>query len=402
MTEAFLPHIPAPTKNSAWKAARQWVAARMSSSLDTSRNTPLSIRPDVLAQSVRDHVPGLDTAQTQEHMHRLQQDLIGLGPLAKFARPGVSDILVDQTGAVWTDAGQGLENTHVKLEAEVVQELATRLLGQGGKRLDQGQPFGDVQLRGARIHAVIPPISLAPQLSIRMPASKHPGLQTLSTEWAHPDAWLTMLHHLMSRRCNLLISGATGSGKTTLLAALLATVTPDERILTVEDTPELDIDHPHVVGLKTREANTEGAGEVGMSLLIRQALRMRPDRVIVGECRGAEITDFLAAMNTGHRGAIGTLHANSVHDVPARLHAMAGLAGLDPFTLNLQARSALDAVIHLERDAHGRRQPVELGVLAPAERPDDPLRIHTAIKLSPHGLEEGPGLQALEQVVSPS
>ncbi|HIY85635.1 MAG TPA: TadA family conjugal transfer-associated ATPase [Candidatus Yaniella excrementavium] len=350
-----------PQKTGGLAGAKRWLASRLNAHDHQTKPDPA-----VVAQAVAKHVPVSSTAHAQATIQHMVDDLLGLGPLAKFTRhPDVTDIIVDGRGRIWTDTGAGLHRTDMCLDAAETKALAVRLLGQGGKRLDEGMPYGDVQIGHARIHAVLPPIATeGPQLSIRLPSKTQASLETLSRDWHGASKWLDVLGHLMQSRANMLISGATGSGKTTLLAVLLATVDPDQRILTIEDTPELDIDHPHVVGLATRDANTEGQGGIGLPVLIRQALRMRPDRVIVGECRGAEVADFLTAMNTGHRGAIGTVHANSAGDVPARLHAMAALAGLGPTTAALQIRSAIDVVIQLNRSDDGRRYPAEIALLS--------------------------------------
>ena len=384
-----------PQKTGGLSAAKQWLAARIQPAEASSRQPP---EPEtaMVAQAVAKHVPVASVAQAKTTMEHLVEDLIGLGPLAPFARhPDTTDIIVDGHGHIWTDTGTGLARSDTTLDAHTTQALAVRLLGQGGKRLDEGMPFGDVQIGQARVHAVLPPIATAgPQLSIRLPAKSQPTLETLTAQWPGADKWLRVIDHLMQHRTNMLISGATGSGKTTLLAALLATVDPAERILTIEDTPELDIRHPHVVGLATRDANTEGQGGIGLPMLIRQALRMRPDRLIVGECRGAEVADFLTAMNTGHRGAIGTVHANSAADVPARLHAMAALAGLEPTTAALQIRSAVDVVIHLHRDDQGRRFPAEVALLSST---GEAAELHLMPVLTTVGTQvlEGPGLARL-------
>ncbi|OAV59557.1 hypothetical protein A6F49_14850 [Enteractinococcus helveticum] len=350
-----------------------------------------------MAQAVAKHVSVASTNQASRSMQYLLDDLLGLGPLAEFARDATTtDIIVDGHGKVWTDTGAGLHRTQTVLASETTRALAVRLLGQGGKRLDEGMPFGDVQIGNARVHAVLPPIATAgPQLSIRLPSRTQPTVEALAAEWPSAEKWLNVLNHLMHHRANILISGATGSGKTTLLAGLLATVDPDQRILTIEDTPELDIRHPHVVGLATRDPNTEGQGGIGLPILIRQALRMRPDRVIVGECRGAEVAEFLSAMNTGHRGAIGTVHANSAGDVPARLNAMAALAGLDPVTAAAQIRSAIDVVLHLHRDEHGQRYPAEAALLSKASQ-DTHLPLVPVLQTIGHQVIEGPGLALLD------
>ncbi|HEY4577012.1 MAG TPA: TadA family conjugal transfer-associated ATPase [Yaniella sp.] len=398
MTRGWVPQRP--QKTGGWAAAKQWLAARMKPASPIAHH-PTTPDTATVAQAVAKHVPVTSTAQAKTTMDGLVQDLIGLGPLAQFARdPDTTDIIVDGHGHVWIDTGTGLTRSDTTLDAETTRALAVRLLGQGGKRLDEGMPFGDVQIADARVHAVLPPIATAgPQLSIRLPSRSQPTLDALTVQWPGATTWLKVIDHLMQHRMNILISGATGSGKTTLLAALLATVDPTERILTIEDTPELDIRHPHVVGLATRDANTEGQGGIGLPVLIRQALRMRPDRLIVGECRGAEVADFLTAMNTGHRGAIGTLHANSAADVPARLHAMAALAGLEPTTAALQIRSAVDVVIHLARDGQGHRYPSEVALL---DKTGEGADLHLIPVLSTRSSQvcEGPGLARLDTLAS--
>ena len=392
MTRGWVPERP--QKTGGFAAAKQWLAARLTpAEQQTKPNTA------VVAQAVSQHVPVTSVDDATNTMQRLVDDLLGLGPLAKFAQdPEITDVIVDGHGRIWTDTGAGLSRTDTILEAAETKALAVRLLGQGGKRLDEGMPFGDVQIGKARVHAVLPPIATAgPQLSIRLPSQGQPTLEALSGDWPNAQIWLHVIAHLMTNRTNMLISGATGSGKTTLLAALLATVESSQRILTIEDTPELAIKHPHVVGLATRDANTEGQGGINLPVLIRQALRMRPDRVIVGECRGAEVADFLAAMNTGHRGAIGTVHANSAADVPARLHAMAALAGLDPTTAALQIRSAIDVVIHLHRNENGARYPAEIALLS---KTGDQADLHLVPVLTTVGDQviEGPGLAVLDTI----
>jgi pilus assembly protein CpaF len=174
---------------------------------------------------------------------------------------------------------------------------------------------------------------------------------------------VSLLRRLVTSRVAFLVSGGTGSGKTTLLAALLSLVDPRHRLVLVEDASELRPDHPHVVGLEARPANVEGAGEVPVRVLVRQALRMRPDRLVVGEVRGAEVTDLLAALNTGHEGGCGTLHANSAADVPARVEALAMAAGMPRDAVHSQLASALDAVVHIAREAGGKRRVTEVAVL---------------------------------------
>lgn len=400
---------PVPTANDSLptgrRQARRWLAdalARAPEPLDASVRPVLA--PELLSEAVLRHLPAASPAVISEEMTALADELTGLGPLAAVAgTPGVSDILVDGAGTVWTDGPQGLAATAVVLPPEQARQLAVRLFAQGGRRLDEGQPYGDVQVAGLRVHAVLPPIAAGgTHLSVRLPAAAVPTLAEVAQHWPHADQWLHLLRRLWAARANLLISGATGSGKTTLLGSLLSEASPRERLVTIEDTRELRPVHDHVVSLQARSRNTEGAGEVPLAELVRQALRMRPDRLIVGECRGAEVADFLAAMNTGHRGAAGTVHANSAADVPARLQAMGALAGLAPDVLALQAASAVDAVLHLNRDGLGRR-PVELAVIRRSAHPGGGIELTTVTALTDTGdhLATGPAVDDLESLLEP-
>ena len=214
---------------------------------------------------------------------------------------------------------------------------------------------------GVRVHAVLPPVSSGGALvSVRLPAEARPALADLEAAGFFGEGEAGRIHaseirSLVERRANLLVTGAGGSGKTTFLAALLGAAPSHERIVVLEDVAELRIAHPHVVSLEARQANLEGAGGIGLDRLVREALRMRPDRLVVGECRGAELRELLAALNTGHDGGAGTLHANSLADVPARLEALGALSGMSPDAVARQAVSALDVVLHLERSPGGRR-----------------------------------------------
>ncbi len=289
---------------------------------------------------------------------RVQAELQGLGPLQELAlRPGISDILVNGPDRVWVDSGHGLELTGLRFESDAeVQGLAARLIAAGGRRLDDSNPCVDVQLRGYRVHAVLRPVSTGSTLlSIRIRRTITFTLEELQAGGTMDPESAAVLRRIIASRLNFLISGATGTGKTTLLSTLLSLSRPEERLVLVEDAAELDPRHPHVVGLQSRHGNVEGAGSVDQAELVRQALRMRPDRLIVGECRGAEVRELLAAMNTGHDGAGGTIHANSAASVPARLAALGALAGMSSTAVNLQAASALDVVVHLARSGSGRR-----------------------------------------------
>jgi pilus assembly protein CpaF len=283
------------------------------------------------------------------------------GALARLVgAPEVTDVFVNGGDDVWVDRGGGLERADVgPLSDTDVRDLAVRLVALGGRHVDEATPCVDVRLAGGvRVHVVLAPVSPTGALiSVRLPQDRRLDLDTLAASgmFGGDPHRLDRLVRAVGARTNLLITGAGGSGKTTLLAALLGTAPPDERIVTIEDVAELRIDHPHVVALQTRQANVEGAGDLGLDRLLRESLRMRPDRLVLGECRGAEVREMLAALNTGHDGGAGTLHANSLDDVPARLEALGALAGMSPSALARQAVSAIGLVVHAERDAGTRR-----------------------------------------------
>jgi pilus assembly protein CpaF len=283
----------------------------------------------------------------------------GLGPLSGLVcDPDVTDVLVNGGGSVWVDRGEGLRRMELRLDGEgAVRGLAVRLATLAGRRLDDAMPWVDARLPGGvRLHAVVPP--LAPDgthVSLRVLRSSGYDLAALVARGAVPQQWTGVLEAMVGRRAAFLVSGGTGAGKTTLLAALLGLVPDRERLVLVEDVGELRPDHPHVVRLEARHANVEGRGAVGLDDLVRQALRMRPDRIVVGECRGAEVRELLAALNTGHAGGCGTVHANASREVPARLEALGSLAGMSPQALAGQVVAALDVLVHVERVGDRRR-----------------------------------------------
>ena len=294
----------------------------------------------------------------------LRRDSVGAGILDPLLHlPGVTDVLVNGPDRVYVDRGAGLEPAGVSFAGEAeVRRLAVRLAASVGRRLDDGSPFVDARLpNGVRVHAVLPCVADAGTcLSLRVPHRQRLSLD----DWVacgslSPDG-ADLLGALVVSRRAFLISGGTGSGKTTLLGGLLGLVPGDERIVIAEDSRELRPDHPHCVRLEARPANAEGAGAVSLTQLVRQALRMRPDRLVVGEVRGAEIADLLSALNTGHEGGCGTVHANSAADVPARLEALAALGGLGRDALHAQLAAALQVLVHVRRLPDGRRWVDEL------------------------------------------
>ncbi|MFK5635780.1 MULTISPECIES: TadA family conjugal transfer-associated ATPase [unclassified Ornithinimicrobium] len=316
-----------------------------------------------------------------------------LGPLAGLLDdPRVTDVLVNGGTGVWADRGQGVEAVDVALTDErSVRRLAVRLAGLAGQRLDDASPWVDGLLPGGvRLHALLPPLVVGgPHVSLRVPRRDSPTLDDLA-RWGALDATsVAVLEAVVARRVSFVVTGGTGSGKTTLLGALLAGCDPTERIVVVEDVRELRVSHPHVVHLQGRCANVEGRGEVTLTTLVRQCLRMRPDRVVVGEVRGAEVRELLAALNTGHEGGCGTLHANAAGDLVSRMEALGALAGMSPAAVHAQLASAIEVVLHVARDPDGARRLVEVAVLTTDER--GRVVADPAISGSPGAWVEGPG-----------
>jgi pilus assembly protein CpaF len=332
----------------------------------------------------------------------VRDELFGAGRLqALLDDPEVTDVLVNGPREVWVERRGRLTLTGVDLGgADEVRALAVRLAAAGGQRLDDASPAVDARLPdGTRLHAVLPPVAGAGALiSLRAVRSRAFTLEQLVAAGMLAPALVPVVTALVSTRANLLVSGATGSGKTTLLAALLSLVPLDERIVVVEEAGELAPDHPHVVRLLARAPNVDGAGRVDLADLVRHALRMRPDRIVLGECRGAEVRDVLTALNTGHDGGCATVHANAAADVPARLEALAALAGMSRDAVAAQASSAFDAVLHLRRDGadRGRRYVAEVGVV----RRDavGGLEVACALRSEPSGATSpGPAWSALAE-----
>jgi len=312
-----------------------------------------------LARAVRAETSVLVTdAEMLKIIRALQRELVGAGPLAEMlADPLTTDVVVNSPSEVLFDRGAGWERSDVTFADEAaVQRLARRLASSAGQRLDEAQPFVDARLSdGTRLHAVISPVAASGScLSFRVLHPTKHDLRALQAAGTLPGISMVVIEAVLAARLAFLVSGGTGSGKTTLLAAMLAAVDPDERIVTVEDAEELRPPHPHLIRLVARAANVEGAGEVPLRQLVRQALRMRPDRIVVGEVRGAEVVDLLAALNTGHEGGAGTVHANAASEVPARLEALAAPAGLGRAALHAQLGSAVSTVFHMKRATAGR------------------------------------------------
>ena len=327
-----------------------------------ARGVPLA---EALLEGTPRHVGAVATA---EQWKELSAAASGLPTclLQHLEKGDVTDLLVND-GTVWVDRGLGLERTETTLGAvDQVRQVAVRMAAAAGRRLDDASPMVDAVLDGRyRLHAVLPPISKdGPAISLRVIASKPFVFSDLVENGSVHPRVATLLRQDVATQRSILISGGTGAGKTTLLASLLAMVPSDQRLICIEEASELVIDHPHVVHLQSRDTNVEGSGGLGLADLVRAAVRMRPDRLVLGECRGAEVREVLTAMNTGHQGGVATIHANSIQDVPARLVALASLGGLSPQTTTLLAASAFDRVVHVSQNRDGLRYVSALGVLA--------------------------------------
>lgn len=337
--------------------------------------------PTQLAAVIRSEAGVISDVDLLETLRTLREDSVGIGVLEKLLSiPGVTDVVVNSPDSVWFDRGDGLERSDVGFASDAdVRRLATRLAVSCGRRLDDAQPYADgAMIRDdglhLRVHCLLSPPALAhPMISIRVLRQRHVSLENLAQVGAFPEEILDYLQSMLAQRHSFLVTGGTGSGKTTLLSALIAGMPQRERIICIEDTPELLPDHPHVLNLIVRGSNVEGSGAITSSDLLRQALRMRPDRLVVGEIRGAEVVDLLAALNTGHDGGGGTVHANSTTEIPARMEALAMLGGMSRDALHAQLSAAVKVVLAMRRRPQdGRRHLYRIGVLC-----SDPLRVET-------------------------
>jgi pilus assembly protein CpaF len=304
----------------------------------------------------------LNASELRATITDLLDDMLGLGPLeALLADDSVDDIMVNGPHAVFVERRGRLQRSAVQFRDDAhVMAVANRIVSQVGRRIDEASPLVDARLAdGSRVNIIIPPLAIdGPTLSIRKFSRRHIDLDRMAEQGNLSPAMATVLKVAAASRLNILVSGGTGSGKTTLLNALSQQISPDERIVTIEDAAELQLQQPHVVRLETRPANLEGKGEIGMRDLLKNALRMRPDRIILGEIRGAEALDMLQAMNTGHDGSLGTIHANRPREALGRLENMIGMAGvaLPLAALRAQIAAAIQLIVQVARMRDGMRR----------------------------------------------
>ncbi|QTP58608.1 CpaF family protein [Billgrantia antri] len=307
-----------------------------------------------------------NAAVRQRIVSELQDEVLGLGPLETLlADKTVSDILVNGTNPIYVERRGKLERTLLRFDSD--QHLMTiidRIVSSVGRRVDESSPMVDARLKdGSRVNAVIPPLAIdGPMLSIRRFAVDRLTVENLIAHGSLSPVIAQLLEKVVKARLNVLVSGGTGAGKTTLLNVLSGFIPPDERIVTIEDSAELQLQQPHVGRLETRPPNIEGRGEVSQRDLVRNSLRMRPDRIIVGEVRGGEAFDMLQAMNTGHDGSLTTIHANTPRDALTRIENMVAMSGfqLPPRALRSQIASAIDLVVQVERQEDGVRRLVSV------------------------------------------
>jgi pilus assembly protein CpaF len=323
-----------------------------------------------LPEAVRDLVDAeaavLSPPRREGLADRVLRDTVGLGPLEVLLRdPEVEEVMVNGHEEVWVERRGRLERSDVRFAGEPeLRDVIERVLGPVGRRVDELSPMADGRLAdGSRVNVVIPPLSVdGPAMSIRRFAGFRPSPQELLRRGTIDGELLAILAEAVSQRRNLIVSGGTGSGKTTVLNAVSSFIDGAERVVTIEDAAELDLLQPHVVRLESRPPGIEGRGEVTIRDLVRNSLRMRPDRIVIGEVRGPEAMDLLVALNTGHRGALSTVHANGPGDALRRLETLAMMAGLGVphAVVRDQLAGAIDLVLHLERGEGGARVAVEL------------------------------------------
>jgi pilus assembly protein CpaF len=320
-----------------------------------------------VAELVDDHAAPLSSARRERVRELILREAVGLGPLEELlADPRVEEVMVNGPDRVYVERGGRIEPTRIAFESEgALRDSIERILAPLGRRVDELSPMADARLAdGSRVNVIIPPLAVdGPALSIRRFTALRPDPDELVASGTLTADLREVLAGAVRERRSLLVSGGTGSGKTTLLNALSSYIDPLERVVTIEDAAELRLRQPHVVRLESRPASVEGRGEVTIRDLLRNALRMRPDRIVIGEVRGPEALDLLTALNTGHDGALSTVHANSPEDALRRMETLALMAGigLPHAAIRDQVRRGIELVVHLVRDDDGARRVVALG-----------------------------------------
>jgi pilus assembly protein CpaF len=331
-----------------------------------ARNVPSRGLEVAVTALVEERAAVLSREDREQLRARIINETIGLGPLEPLlADPGVEEVMVNGPESVYVERLGRIEPTAVTFSGEEeLRNLIERILAPLGRRVDELSPMVDARLSdGSRVNVIIPPLAVdGPALSIRRFSGERPGPLRLVELGTLEEPALDRLRLAVRRRASILVSGGTGSGKTTMLGALSAFIEPGERIVTIEDAAELRMQQPHVIRLESRPASIEGRGEVTIRDLLRNALRMRPDRIVIGEVRGPEALDLLTALNTGHDGALSTVHANSPADALRRLETLALMAdvGLPHIAIREQLERGVDLVVHMERTADGSRRVAEI------------------------------------------
>ena len=348
-----------------WK---QIILPRVLSTLDLSmignvdeRRVRMQIR-EVANRLINEASAPLSLLQRRHVVRQVEDEVMGLGPLEPLlADPTVSDILVNGAHQVYVERGGKIEHTDIRFHDDAhLLNIIDRIVSKVGRRIDESMPMVDARLQdGSRVNAIIPPLAIdGPVLSIRRFGRDTLTMDDLIRLGSLNTAIVDVLKAVVLARLNVMISGGTGSGKTTLLNVMSSYIPERERIITIEDSAELQLRQPHVVRLETRQVNVEGRGQITQRDLVRNSLRMRPDRIVVGEVRGAEALDMLQAMNTGHDGSLTTVHANSSRDALSRIETMVAMSGVQfPIAaLRAQISSAIDVIVHIERHEDGRRR----------------------------------------------
>jgi pilus assembly protein CpaF len=369
------PHIQASVKEAPSALEREWkhhIHQKLLKAIDLSllagleeKQARTQINEVVNRLLVEESVP-LPAATRQRLVEQIEDEVLGLGPLEPLLEDiSVSDILVNGHSSVYVERRGKLERTEVQFRDDAhLMNIIDRIVSSVGRRIDESSPMVDARLKdGSRVNVIIPPLAIdGPMLSIRRFSVSRPGVEDLINLGAITPMMAEVLDGIIKAQLNVLISGGTGSGKTTLLNVLSGFIPHDERIVTIEDSAELQLQQPHVVRLETRPPNIESKGEVAQRDLVRNCLRMRPDRIIVGEVRGAEALDMLQAMNTGHDGSLTTIHANTPRDALSRLETMVTMAGFNlPIrATRTQIAAAIHVVVQLERLEDGKRKVVSL------------------------------------------